>query len=203
MNSAASTALRAAKEALRVEVKKKLLSMSKDEKIRQTKLITEKLLNYERFKNSHRISLYLSTEHEVQTHGILEQILNMGKECFVPKYDPNSQHMYMVKLHSTDDLPKLSLMNWSNGQKVEDSIRDDALVAGGLDLMVIPGLAFDKRGGRIGTGQGYYDVYIDQCLHDPHGRPYLIGLAFQEQILHSIPMDEHDFVADDILYPDK
>ncbi|XP_076322540.1 5-formyltetrahydrofolate cyclo-ligase-like [Tachypleus tridentatus] len=203
MNSAASTALRAAKEALRVEVRKKLLSMSKDEKIRQTKLVTEKLLNYERFKNSRRISLYLSTEHEVQTHGILEKILNMEKECFVPKYDPNSQHMYMVKLHSTDDLSKLSVINWSNSETAEDNILDDALVAGGLDLMVIPGLAFDKRGGRIGTGHGYYDAYIDRCLHDPHGRPYLIGLAFQEQILHSIPMDEHDIVTDDVLYADK
>ncbi|XP_022255094.1 5-formyltetrahydrofolate cyclo-ligase-like isoform X4 [Limulus polyphemus] len=200
MNSAASAALRAAKEAIRAEVKKKLKVMSKDEKFCQSKLITDKLINYDRFKNSHRISIYLNTDHEVQTNGILEYIFKMGKECFIPKYD---QHMDMVKLHSLEDLSKLPLTKWNIRQPADDDHREEALATGGLDLMVIPGLAFDKRGGRIGSGQGYYDIYIDRCLHDPSGRPYLLGLAFQEQMLHSIPMDEHDIIADDILFPDK
>ncbi|XP_013786773.1 5-formyltetrahydrofolate cyclo-ligase-like isoform X2 [Limulus polyphemus] len=203
MNSAASAALRAAKEAIRAEVKKKLKVMSKDEKFCQSKLITDKLINYDRFKNSHRISIYLNTDHEVQTNGILEYIFKMGKECFIPKYDSNSQHMDMVKLHSLEDLSKLPLTKWNIRQPADDDHREEALATGGLDLMVIPGLAFDKRGGRIGSGQGYYDIYIDRCLHDPSGRPYLLGLAFQEQMLHSIPMDEHDIIADDILFPDK
>ncbi|XP_013788975.1 5-formyltetrahydrofolate cyclo-ligase-like [Limulus polyphemus] len=203
MNSAASAALRAAKEALRGEVKKKLLSMSKDEKLKQSRLIADKLINHDRFKNSHRISIYLSTDHEVHTVGILEQIFKMDKQCFIPKYDLNNQHMDMVRLYSLEDLAKLPLTKWNIKQPSDDDHREEALATGGLDLMVIPGLAFDKRGGRIGTGQGYYDVYIDRCLHDPSGRPYLVGLAFQEQILHSIPMDEHDIVADDVVFPDN
>lgn len=74
---------------------------------------------------------------------------------------------------------------------------------GGLDLMIVPGLAFTKRGHRLGGGKGYYDVYVQNCSHDPHGRPYTIGLAFKEQILHSIPTDVHDFMVDEVIYPDN
>ncbi|XP_013786771.1 5-formyltetrahydrofolate cyclo-ligase-like isoform X1 [Limulus polyphemus] len=203
MNSAASAALRAAKEAIRAEVKKKLKVMSKDEKFCQSKLITDKLINYDRFKNSHRISIYLNTDHEVQTNGILEYIFKMGKECFIPKYDSNSQHMDMVKLHSLEDLSKLPLTKWNIRQPADDDHREEALATGGLDLIVVPGLAFDKRGGRIGRGGGYYDTYLNRCLHDPHGRPYTIGLAFAEQLLHSVPMDVHDVIMDEVFYPDE
>lgn len=74
---------------------------------------------------------------------------------------------------------------------------------GGLDLMIVPGLAFTKKGHRLGGGKGYYDVYVQNCSHDPHGRPYTIGLAFNEQILHSIPTDVHDFMVDEVIYPDS
>lgn len=69
--------------------------------------------------------------------------------------------------------------------------------------MIVPGLAFTQKGHRLGGGKGYYDVYVQNCSHDPHGRPYTIGLAFNEQILHSIPTDVHDFMVDEVIYPDN
>lgn len=64
----------------------------------------------------------------------------------------------------------------------------------------MPGLAFTKAGHRLGSGRGYYDLYFDQCLHDPHGHPYTIGLAYAEQVFRSIPAEKHDYKLDKVLF---
>lgn len=69
-------------------------------------------------------------------------------------------------------------------------------------MIVVPGLAFTKLGQRLGSGRGYYDTYFDKCLHDPHGHPYTIGLAFSEQIFRSLPMERHDVPLDEVIYPE-
>lgn len=76
------------------------------------------------------------------------------------------------------------------------------MTIGGLDLVIVPGLAFTRTGQRIGRGRGYYDHYFDKCDHDPHGRPYIIGLAFRQQIFRSIPTDDYDVTLDEVIYPD-
>ncbi|XP_023239705.1 5-formyltetrahydrofolate cyclo-ligase-like [Centruroides sculpturatus] len=199
---AAAAALRAAKDAVRSELKKKLSSLSLEERTKQSKIVAEQLLQNERFKGSNRISIYLSTEHEVQTEGILKHLFDVGKEVFIPKYDTKSHLMEMVKLHSMEDFSTLPLTSWKIKQPADDDVREEALATGGLDLMLVPGLAFTKRGHRIGRGKGYYDHYYNRCLHDPNGRPYTVALAFREQILHSIPLEEHDFVVDEVIYPE-
>ncbi|XP_055933363.1 5-formyltetrahydrofolate cyclo-ligase-like [Argiope bruennichi] len=205
MSGVATGALRAAKAALRSELRKRIASISHEELSRQSKLVTEKVLENPRFKSSHRVSLYLSIPEEirVQTWGILEQMLEQDKECFVPKFYPNSHHMTFLKVYSMEDYAKLVADDWTvKPPSEEDLQREDASTTGGLDLMIVPGLAFTKRGHRLGGGKGYYDAYIQNCSLDPHGRPYTISPAFKEQILHSIPCDVHDFMVDEVIYPD-
>ncbi|GIX72774.1 hypothetical protein CDAR_72061, partial [Caerostris darwini] len=163
------------------------------------------VLENDRFKSSRRVSLYLSINEEirVQTWGILELMLEQDKECFVPKFYPNSHQMTMLKVYSLEDYAKLVADDWTVKPPAEEDLqREDATTTGGLDLMIVPGLAFTKRGHRLGGGKGYYDAYIQNCSHDPHGRPYTISLAFKEQILHSIPCDVHDFMVDEVVCPD-
>ncbi|KFM74430.1 5-formyltetrahydrofolate cyclo-ligase, partial [Stegodyphus mimosarum] len=169
MTGTATAALRAAKAALRGELKKRIASIPHEEQFRQSKIVTEKVLENARFKGSHRISIYLSINEEirVQTAGILEQIFKQDKECFVPKFTPNSHTMAMLKIHSLEDYAKLVADNWEVKPPTgEDMKREDASSTGGLDLMIVPGLAFTKRGHRLGGGKGYYDVYVQNCSHD-------------------------------------
>lgn len=206
MTGIATHALRAAKAALRGELKKRIANIPHEEQFLQSKIVTEKILENSRFKSSRKISIYLSINHEirVQTAGILEQIFEQDKECFVPKFTPDSHLMAMLKLDSLEDYAKLVADNWEvKAPTDEDLKREDANATGGLDLLIVPGLAFTSRGHRLGGGKGYYDAYIQNCSHDPHGRPYTIGLAFKEQILHSIPTDVHDFMVDEVIYPDN
>jgi len=73
--------------------------------------------------------------------------------------------------------------------------------SGGLDLMLIPGLAFSRSGHRLGRGKGYYDRYLDQYRQLPGMRPVTtIALAFKQQIFDNIPTSEHDVIVDLVLF---
>lgn len=72
---------------------------------------------------------------------------------------------------------------------------------GGLDLIFMPGLGFDKQGNRLGRGRGYYDAYLKRCMQQPV-KPYTMALAFREQICPQVPVDEHDMKVDEVLYED-
>lgn len=73
----------------------------------------------------------------------------------------------------------------------------------GLDLILMPGLGFDRTGNRLGRGKGYYDTYLERCMQHPKGKPYTIALAFKEQVCDTIPVTESDMKVDEILFEDS
>ena len=80
-----------------------------------------------------------------------------------------------------------------------------SFLAGGLDLILVPGLAFTRSGHRLGRGKGYYDTFLmkHKAMHAATHRPLTtIALAFREQIYDEIPTVEHDFTIDLVLFDD-
>ena len=73
-------------------------------------------------------------------------------------------------------------------------------VAGGLDLVVVPGLAFTVEGHRLGRGKGYYDVFLDKCRKIKGTPPLTVGLAFSQQVVPYVPTDKDDICVDHVLY---
>ncbi|KAJ7311077.1 hypothetical protein JRQ81_006675 [Phrynocephalus forsythii] len=137
---------------------------------------------------------------EVQTVEIIKDIFRQGKECFVPRYKPESNHMDMVKLASYEEIASLPVTSWNIQQPTEKDTREEALsVAEGLDLILMPGLGFDKTGNRLGRGKGFYDAYLIRCMQHPKGKPYTIALAFKEQVCESVPVSENDVKVDEVL----
>lgn len=72
-------------------------------------------------------------------------------------------------------------------------------ILGELDLIILPGVAFTMSGKRLGHGMGYYDKYINNYIQLKNKKPYLIGLALNEQIKDDIPTNEQDINLDLIL----
>lgn len=72
--------------------------------------------------------------------------------------------------------------------------------AGGLDLILMPGLGFDRNGNRLGRGKDFYDTYLERCMKHPKGKPYTIALAFREQLCQDIPVGDNDVLIDEVLY---
>lgn len=72
--------------------------------------------------------------------------------------------------------------------------------SGGLDLIVVPGLAFTAQSGhRLGSGRGYYDRYFEKLFSSSDSRPFLMGLAFHQQILPDVPIGHLDVAMDQVI----
>ena len=116
------------------------------------------------------------------------------------RYYMRSSKMDMVRLIDKQDYMDLPLTKWNIKQPAVDDVREEGLDGeGGLDLILVPGLAFTKTGARCGRGRGYYDTYLARA-RDTMGRsPATVALAFNEQVIEDVPTDEHDFIIDYIL----
>jgi len=153
------------------------------------------LLGLDEYKAARRISLYLSMgKGEIQTRDIVNNALQSGKKLFVPyTYNWNTNTvqeqvagMDMLALESPDDYQTLQPDNWGIPTPSRESVsRRENCFGGlglsngkvektggmgeGLDLVIMPGIAFDRRCGRLGHGKGYYDSFLSRCWA-AHGR---------------------------------
>ncbi|XP_067930807.1 5-formyltetrahydrofolate cyclo-ligase-like [Watersipora subatra] len=158
---------------------------------------------------------------EVDTTYLLKDIFDSNKTCFIPRYDSCSRDMEMLQLYSMADLAALPKTKWNISQPEEDAdTRENALESGGLDLVLMPGLAFTQSGKRLGMGKGYYDTYLlrhkklldcypitilpmsDKTLYSVLPDMGRIALSFAEQIQEQVPTSEHD-VRLDYVFSDK
>ncbi|KYN27688.1 5-formyltetrahydrofolate cyclo-ligase, partial [Trachymyrmex cornetzi] len=189
-------ALTSTKRALRKEIKEILKNISSEERKKESVNVFKKLCQLKQYQNSKRISLYLSTKDEIDTLPILKHILDMGKEAFVPQY--HGKIMEMVKLRSMEDYETLPLTKWNIKQPSITENQENALETGGLDLVILPGVAFTVNGKRLGHGMGYYDKYLKRCFQK-NIKPYLVAVGFKKQIQEDIPVNENDVPVDIVL----
>lgn len=204
MASCTTATVRAAKQALRRDIKGRVAALSDAEKRRQSRVVSQKLFSHPKYKSCSRIAVFLSMHDEVQTDEIIRDVFKRGKSCFIPRYESHSNHMDMLELHSLQDMETLPLTSWNIRQpSQDDDSREEALAAGGLDLILMPGLGFDRAGNRLGRGKGFYDTYLERCIRHPRGKPYTIALAYKEQLCQAIPVDHNDVLIDEVLYEAK
>ncbi|XP_017773721.1 PREDICTED: 5-formyltetrahydrofolate cyclo-ligase [Nicrophorus vespilloides] len=191
------SSVQASKALLRKEIKQKILSLNAKDKLSQTEFVCNKVINLPIFKACQRISIYLSTNHEIGTELIIRKMFEMNKMCFIPRYFGDV--LEMVRLKSMDDWETLPLTKWKIKQPSLDEIREDAIKTGGLDLVIVPGVAFTKDGKRLGHGKGYYDKFLQNLSQIQEIGPTTIGLAFKEQMVEVLPTHDHDVKLDSII----
>ncbi|KAM6352235.1 5-formyltetrahydrofolate cyclo-ligase isoform 2-T2 [Alca torda] len=132
----AAAALREAKRALRGELRRRLRALDEAERQRQSRLLSRKVIGHPKYQDSKRIAIFLSMPDEIQTEEIIKDIFKQGKECFIPRYKPQSNHMDMLKLSSAEDISSLTLTSWNILQPSDDdSAREEALAGAFLDLL--------------------------------------------------------------------
>ncbi|KAI8356646.1 5,10-methenyltetrahydrofolate synthetase [Blakeslea trispora] len=194
------------KKQLRKDMAKKLKELTATEIQRQSHLVFEQLQQLDHFKNSKNISVYISMPHgEIMTREIIHHILNSDKHCYIPRCYKNT--MDMVRVTTIEDFESLPINKWNIPEPPIDQPRQNALEqdSHGLDLILVPGVAFDKNRNRIGHGKGYYDRYIRQsklwAKDHQLPPPKTVALSLQEQIVEPgiIPLEETDQALDNIL----
>lgn len=174
---------------------KQLLScITPESRAKQSQAVTSKVLQNEAFRQAQRVSIYLSTSDELDTTEIICEMFRLEKMVFVPSYQGTK--MKMVRLRDIGEYEKLPLTKWNIKQPDFKESREDAMTNGqGIDLFIVPGVAFTRSGNRMGHGMGYYDKYLTQHAEKyPHKKINIMALALNEQIVDTdeLPMDDHD-----------
>lgn len=139
-------------------------AIERDEMSRE---ITERLLSSSVYKNSKSIFCYCSMGSEVNTYGILKAALKDGKKVAVPKVLSDEGIMAAIKIANLNSLKpgRYNILEPVSNEEATD-----------VDLAIVPGLIFNKKGYRVGYGKGFYDRYLK-------GKNLLsIGICFEFQI---------------------
>ncbi|MBE9532065.1 MAG: 5-formyltetrahydrofolate cyclo-ligase [Proteobacteria bacterium] len=182
-------ALSALKKNLREEYLLKRSLMPLYDAVKFSQLIEDYLLSLPEFLSAGSVALYAGVQGEVLTDRILLAALTQGKEVYYPKSDVDSLHFYKVEAKGDLSPGRYSIPEPSGeGRRVE--LKE-------LDLIIVPGIAFDRTGSRLGFGKGYYDKELTG-VSSPK-----IALAFHMQVTRDVlPVEKHD-VRMDILITER
>jgi 5-formyltetrahydrofolate cyclo-ligase len=136
---------------------------------------------------------YVDVRSEVRTRHYLPTALTHGKKVVVPWCNEQGE-LELFHLENVDEL-SLGMYRILEPRPELRSLPEKQVGATQLDLVMVPGVAFDRTGGRMGHGKGYYDKLLQHARADAP----LIALAFECQLFPEIPMADHDIFMDKII----
>lgn len=175
------------------EIRKKILeyreTIDPEERSKWDESIFNKLINCDLYKCANTIFAFVSFKTEVDTHKIIKHALDNGKTICVPKINSKQEGVKLYKIDSFDQLKK------GYFGILEPSESCPAVNSNDLDLILMPGVAFDRHGGRVGYGAAFYDRFLSNMNRQVDK----IALAYHFQVLESVPMSEHDVRIDGII----
>lgn len=154
------------------------------EKEEKSKIIADMLLSFDVLKEAKIVGIYVSMKNEVNTHEIIKKLILEGKKVCVPLTKEDCK-MVFIKINSIDNMSinKFGMLEPKDGTKVEEK---------DIDVMVMPGVCFDKYGNRVGFGKGYYDRFLEGSRNTKK-----IAIAFSDQIVHEkIEYEKYDVKYD-------
>jgi 5-formyltetrahydrofolate cyclo-ligase len=179
------------KHRIRRKIKEEIKSHSELEISRNSVIIKRKLFNEEEFKRAKLVMFYVSLKDEVDTLPMIDETLEMGKRVCVPVILKEDKRLIAGEIRNR--LEDLESQHFGIYQPKKDRVREVPLED--IDLVVVPGVAFDKNNVRLGRGHGYYDRFL--CGLKPETRT--IGLAFNFQLVDDLPQDPHDIPVSKVI----
>ena len=134
---------------------------------------------------------YVSLKDEVDTSSMIDEALKTGKRVAVPVILKEEKRLIAGEIHNR--LEDLESQHFGIYQPRQDRVKEIPLEI--IDLVVVPGVAFDRKNIRLGRGHGYYDRFLSGLPK----RTKTIGLAFDFQVLEDLPQDPHDVPVSKII----
>jgi len=184
--------LKAAKSQLRGTVRGKLREAGQEALEKWSDQITARILDLPEYPAAETIMVYLSLRNEYRSGPLIEAALSAGKNVCAPKVVWQTWQMYAVALDGPNDFEE-------DERGLKEPRSDKQIAADQIDLVLVPGLAFDLRGRRLGRGGGFYDRFLARS--DLHARK--VAAAFDLQIVSRLPFDSHDQPVDLIVTTTK
>ncbi|GBG82014.1 hypothetical protein CBR_g34194 [Chara braunii] len=200
------------KKRCRTVVRKELRQLPVQQRMEEDVAVIGNLIDSELLQNSRVIGAYLSCAalREVDTLKLVTYILQQQKALYVPRVDDKKSHMRMLRITDMEGDVERNAMDILEPKEVntDGSPRDELMQADQpLDLLLVPGLAFDRHGGRLGRGGGYYDWFISTYRTYVESKgwkmPPMVALSYSVQLRSTpIPMGEADRHVDGIAMKD-
>jgi len=171
------------KEIIRKRILNLRNSQSKFSAITNSYKIQERLFRLPEFVRAKTILFYVATRDEVKTESMIKKALEYGKRVVVPISNVKERTLNLSEIKDFDELepgafnipePKKQFLRPVSSEEI--------------DLVIVPGVAFDEKGNRIGYGMGFYDRF----LRNVKKHILVIGLAYEFQIIKKIPVDDKD-----------
>jgi 5-formyltetrahydrofolate cyclo-ligase len=172
-------------------------TLPENERIDKSRTICSKLFNFGEIQSARTIFIYMHFRSEVQTSGFINLCLLSGKTVTIPHTLPGENRLLSIQI--TD--PQLDVVPGYRGipEPVKRLLQTARLSPDKIDAAIVPGSVFDKSGGRLGYGGGYYDRFLAQDAP----RAFRIGLAYEMQVVDRVPLQQHDQLMDLVVTEDN
>lgn len=177
------------KKKIREYINKKRFLLKKEEKENLDRIIFNKLINSKEYIYSKHIFTYVNFNNEVDTYRIMQYALEDNKCVYVPKVISKQEGMKAVQIKSVNELKK-GMYGILEPVSLEFQVDEQV-----IDLVVVPGIAFDVTGGRVGYGGGFYDRFLKKL----NSNTVKLALAYDFQVIDKVPTESHDVLVDRII----
>ena len=211
--SSDDSTIRSQKQVLRKEIRAKVKALSDDEIARQSDQVWERLFALPEYQSAKSVGLFLSMpQNEIKTETALRQCVQDQKIIYVPQVGKNFERadmellrVVLADLREQEEGDTIFYETWPKNKwgipEPPADMPQEMAKPGDIDLLIVPGLGFDRQGHRIGQGKGYYDRFIARIAQD--STPNLVAVTLECQLVDSIPVSPLDRVMDTIILPSE
>jgi 5-formyltetrahydrofolate cyclo-ligase len=186
--------IREAKRELRDKIDATLRALPEEERRLKISEIETRLFDFANFLEARIVLLYVANKNEVDTRNILSRTFDYGKIIVLPIFGTEKKKVRLLKV----DDPHRDLVVGPNALPEPNPDRCREVPMECIDIAVIPCIAVDEKGGRLGAGDGHYDRLIPQLPITTRK----VALSLEDQIVPQIPTESHDKHVD-IIITDK
>lgn len=172
----------------RQKLKKRIAGLSASVRQQKNRKIMQKILKNSDFIQAQSVMIYGALASEVQTRSLIQKALRQNKKVYMPRVNIKRKTISLWRVcNMNKDLKK-------GAYGIAEPRTRKRGNPNRMDLILVPGIGFDRRGHRLGRGLGFFDRFLKRAR-----RAKKIGLAYREQIVPSIPIDSHDIKLDKVI----
>jgi 5-formyltetrahydrofolate cyclo-ligase len=180
---------------LRRKSTSRLSLISRSKQVLVSTQFRDQLINSDLYSSATTILAYAALPSELNLDLLIQQAITDNKRICIPQIDWASKSMQPAQIRSLDEdlqTGRYGVRTPNEGCPVVE--KDE------IDLVFVPGLAFDFKGNRLGRGAGFYDRFIESFTLST--RPELVGVCYQCQMIESVPTEPHDYPMDRVITQD-
>lgn len=177
------------KRQIRSKMLARLKLQKEEDRDRKSRLIKNKLFGIRAFRKAKTVMFYIAFGGEVNTKEMIKEALNLGKKVAVPVVAKNCRMMQPCLLDHRGHLVRGPYGVWEPAIKRAVKLKE-------LDLVIVPGVAFNRKGKRLGRGKGCYDYFVNRLPKKTSS----VGLAFNFQILPDLPATSNDVSVNRVIF---